>query len=71
MLPLEPRIFSGVLNFAGISDGVYRLEATLRYGSQDVVSVAVPISVLRQKEQWVVGIATPQEFEQKVGVKWR
>ena len=71
MLPLEPRIFSGVLNFAGIRDGLYRLEATLRYGSQDVVSVAVPISVLRQADQWVVGIATPQEFEQKVGVKWR
>ena len=71
MLPLEPRIFSGVFDFAGVSNGSYRLEVTLRYGSEDVVNVAVPINVLRQTNQWVVGIVTPQEFEKMVGVKWR
>jgi hypothetical protein len=71
MLPLEPRTFSGVFEFAGVSNGSYRLEATLRYGTQDVVNVAVPISVLRQADQWVVAILTTQEFEQRVGVKWR
>jgi hypothetical protein len=71
MLPLEPRIFSGVLDFAGMADGYYRLEATLRYGSQDVVSAAVPISVSRQADRVVVEIASSQDFEQKVGVKWR
>ena len=71
MLPIEPRIFSGVLDFAGMSDGYYRLEATLRYGSQDVVSTAVPISVSLQTGRVVVEIASAQDFEQKVGVKWR
>ena len=71
MLPLEARIFSGVFDFAGVSNGSYRLEATLRYGTQDVVNVAVPISVLRQADQWIVAILTTQEFEQRVGVKWR
>jgi len=71
MLPLEPRIFSGVLDFAGLASGYYRLEATLRYGSQDVVTTAVPISVPRQADQAVVEIASTQDFENKVGVKWR
>jgi hypothetical protein len=71
MLPLEPRTFSGVLDFAGITDGDYRLTATLRYGSEDVVSVAIPLSVSRQPDRWVVEIVRTQDFEQRTGVKWR
>jgi len=71
MLPLEPRTFSGVLDFAGIPNGFYRLAATLQYGTADVVTVPVPINVSGTSDQKVVEITTTQEFEQKVGVKWR
>lgn len=71
MLPLEHRVFSEVIDFAGLPAGYYRLTVSLQYGSGGQVSTDIPILVERQQEQTLVTVTRIEDYEQKVGVKWR
>jgi len=70
MLPLEVRDFSGVLNCSYLSDDMYRLAATLEYAPGQEITTQIPIQVSVEEEQRVVQVIRPEEFEQKIGVKW-
>lgn len=71
MLPLEHRVFSEVIDFAGLAAGYYRLTVTLQYGSAGEASTDIPILVEQQQEQRLVTVTRIEDYEQKAGVKWR
>ncbi len=71
MLPLEHRVFSEIIDFAGLPAGYYRLTVSLQYGSAGEVSTDIPILAEQQQEQTLITVRTIEDYEQKAGVKWR
>jgi len=70
MLPLEIRDFSGIIDFAGVAAGMYRLVATLEFEPDNIVVNQVPIWVYTEGDRRIVEIIKPEQFEEAVGVEW-
>jgi len=71
MLPFEFREFSGVLDFSEFPAGFYRVEVSLGYGPSLAATSDVGIEVSIEGERRVVTTLGQEEFQQKIGVKWR
>jgi hypothetical protein len=72
MLPLQVRDFSGVIDFSGFPEGVFRLRGILEYGPGSGQSTFTerPIQVTVENETRVVRIIQPEEYEDTIGVEW-
>jgi hypothetical protein len=70
MLPLEPRVFSEVIDFAPMASGYYRLTVSLDYGADGQATKDIPILVEAKDSRKFVTNTTTEEFVQKVGVAW-
>lgn len=70
MLPLEPRVFSEVMDFAPMAPGYYRLTVALDYGADGQATKDIPILVEAKDSRKFVTSTTTEEFVQKVGVAW-
>jgi hypothetical protein len=72
MLPLQVRDFSGVMDFSGSPEGVFRLRGILEYGPGSGQSTFTerPIQVAVENETRVVRIIQPEEYEDTIGVEW-
>ena len=71
MLPLEVRDFSGVLDFAAVDEGTYRLTAALEYAPGQVADKQIAIRVSIEGERRLVDVTqTEEELDSKVEVRW-
>jgi len=72
MLPLETRIFSGLLDFSDFPIGFYRVEVNLEYGISDPPAIAtnqIGIKVDAKGAKRIIETVGRDVFEQ-IGVKW-
>lgn len=73
MLPFEARDYSGVIDFANVPVGMYRLAAELRYGSAlgQIADIQIGIRVMAQGGQKVIEVLQLQkDLGEKIEVKW-
>ncbi|GAH47652.1 unnamed protein product [marine sediment metagenome] len=62
MLPLEIRDFSGILDFSGVEEGIYRLIVSMDYGEKTKeVSKILPIQVSLEEGEKIVTVISVNE----------
>ena len=72
ILPFEARDYSGVIDISRVPEGVYRLAAELRYGSElaEKTDKQIGIRVMAQGGQKVIEVLQLENLGEKIEVQW-
>jgi len=72
ILPFEARDYSGVIDISGVPEGLYRLAAELRHGTElaEKTDKQIGIRVMAQGGKKVIEVLQVDNLGEKIEVQW-